>query len=304
MKEVKCPACHDYCNCTNCCKKRGVQYISTKNALAGGVVSQAQLKAPKKAKSKFSPPVVSCSASLSPVPDATPPRPPSPLYSLPHTPTGGEYWGVVYGADGSKIGTGYSFAKEGLRERRSPAVPTNGVYWGVVYGADGSRIGKSYTFAKDDVGRIIPAKPVSDTTTNMQQLRTKQKRVYVGKVHPSWRFDNALKMRVLDPVPPPKRVHESRRPRKYVGNKAFLFYKSEKMARELADLSPLSSLEEDWDEEDRGPGVVSEEDSFGIVEKSENEYREDSQGMLSEVFFGIFFFLIFRVSRRVTEEPF
>jgi len=276
MKEVSCPACHDYCNCTKCCEKRGVQYISTKDAQAGRVASQA-LKAPKKSKSKFPPPGVSCSSSLSPVPDAAPCRPSSPLYSLPNTPSGGEYWGLVYGADGSKIGTGYSFAKEDLKERRSPVVPTNGVYWGVVYGADGSKIGKGYTFAKEDVGRIIATKPVSEEG-DVQQPRTKRRRVYVGKVHSSWRFDNAVKKSVLDPVPPPKRVHESRRPRMYVGNKAFLFYKNEKMARELADLSPLSSLEEDWDEVS---GLESEEDSFGIVEK---DYREDSQGMLSQVF--------------------
>jgi len=69
-------------------------------------------------------------------------------------------------------------------------------------------------------------------------------------------------------------VHKSRRPREYVGNKAFLFYKNERMARELADLSPLSCLEEDWDEQDEEMAVerevvevVDEGDEIGVLER-------------------------------------
>lgn len=200
--------------------------------MASGVVSRAQA-VPKKPKTSLG---ISSSFS-SPAPVLVPPTP-SPLLSSTLTPAEGVYWGTIYGADGSKIGAGFRFAKRDAFRERTPAVST----------------------------KAIP-----------KAAPRNKKRVYVGKIHPSWQLDNAVKKSVLEPVPPPKRVHESRRPRKYVGNKAFLFYKSERMARELADLSPLSSLEDDWNEDDEDDGEMTEWDSTLVVEKDGGDVDQVSQ---------------------------
>ena len=216
-------------------------YISTKEAMAGGVVSRARLSAPTK--SKFGSSSVPSSLFPSPAPDVAPPsnRSLSPLYSLiPLSPAGGICWGTIYGADGSKIGGGFKFKKQDLVKESRPAVST------------------SIT--------------VDTSTMDVAPPPRERKRVFVGMIHPSWEFKKAVKKSVLDPVPQPKRVHQSRRPRQYVGNKAFLFYRSERMAKELADLSPLSSLEDDWEEEDN-----AKDDEWDRSANLRNGVDRDSQ---------------------------
>ena len=117
------------------------------------------------------------------------------------------------------------------------SVPTTtGTYFGAIYGIDGARIGVTLTSSK-----------VGDTRSPSVTPTMERKRVFIGKIQPSWRLGANMKIVELDPVPRPKKVHRFRQPRVYVGKRAPLFYKSEHVARELADLSPLSSLEEDWD---------------------------------------------------------
>lgn len=184
--------------------------------MAGGVASRARLSAPTK--TKYGSSSVPSSVFPSPAPDVAPPsnRSPSPVYALiPLTPADGIFWGTIYGPDGTKIGGGFNFKKQDLVRESRPDMSTS----------------------------------VTADTTDALPPR-KKRRVFAGIIHPSWEFEKAVKQSVLDPVPKPKRVHQSRQPRQYVGNKAFLFYKSARMVRELADLSPLSSVEDDWEEED------------------------------------------------------
>lgn len=187
MKRVGCPDCLEFCNCTSCCRKRGVKYISTKAAIESGNLSL--LTQPRDFRetddsSRFS----------SPSPVSITPSPP-PDFSIP---------------------------------------TTTGTYFGTIYGMDGARIGVTLT-------------SVGDTKAPSVTPTIERKRVFIGKIQPSWALGANVKVVELDPVPRPKKVHRFRQPRMYVGKRAPLFYRSEHVARELADLSPLSSLEEDWD---------------------------------------------------------
>lgn len=230
MKEAGCPSCLEYCNCTNCCRKRGVEYVPTKHALAGGVVNRAEPSRISVQRNPRPSSSVPSSPSTSPAPTLISGPRLSSGFSTRLTPSGGVYWGVIYGADGSKIGTGFSFPNRNIKET-TPAVSV----------------------------QSVPEEEPND--------QPKKKHVYLGIIHPSWQVNETVKNRVLDPVRPLKTLHGSQGPRKYVGNKKFLFNKSEMLARELAlaDLSPLSSLEEDWDEEEKEGSISGGlQDSKGL----------------------------------------
>ena len=198
MEKLGCPGCLKYCNCTACCRKRGVEYVSTKDAAAAAGDNLLSLnRRPAVVHQVSSPP----KSDFSPAPTRSPSLPPAKT---------GVYWSTIYRLDGTKIGPTYQISQP--RGMEDP--------------------------------HVVLVKPVSAP-------RKKESRVFVGKIQPSWRLERNVKTREIDPVPKRKKeVPIFRKPRLYVGKRAFLFYKSEREAKELADLSPLSSLEEDCDEEE------------------------------------------------------
>ncbi len=196
MTDLGCPTCLEYCNCTACCKKRGVQYISTRDATASGKLSL--LIQPRPSRDTDNSPSISSASPASTSPS----------------------------------------------QSQDFSIPTTDTYFGAIYGLDGSRIGMTLTSLKAGVTKAPSLTPTME-----------RKRVFIGKVQPSWRLGANVKTVELDPVPRPKKVHRFRERRMYVGKKAPLFYKHEHVARELADLSPLSSLEEDWDGHDDDDSV-------------------------------------------------
>ncbi len=213
MEKLGCPGCLKYCNCTACCRKRGVEYVSTKvAAAAAGNNSLSLSHRPAVVRQGSSPPKSDFSSAT-----PSPPLPPAKT---------GVYWSTIYRLDGTKIGPTYQISQpKGMEEPD-----------------------------------VVLMKPISAP-------RKKESRVFVGKIQPSWRLGKNVKTREIDPVPKRrKEVPMSRKPRMYVGKRALLFYKSEQEARELADLSPLSSLEEDWaEEETMEPRLLkpTEENSLG-----------------------------------------
>ncbi|KAF8181588.1 hypothetical protein BJ912DRAFT_608039 [Pholiota molesta] len=78
VKQQTCPRCEDYCNCTLCCQKRGVPYISSTRGY------QAQQHAAPKAK-----------------------RLPTVLLSA-VPPPNAQYWGAIYSLDGQKMGATFA----------------------------------------------------------------------------------------------------------------------------------------------------------------------------------------------------
>lgn len=146
-------------------------------------------------------------------------------------------------------------------ERAGPAPlsVTNGKYWGTVYRLDGSKIGPTYTISRQkqkqkqkdvDVPALLIVKPIK---------APRKSRVFVGKIQPSWRLGRNVRTREIDPLLKPKEILSLCKPRIYVGKRAFLYYKSKQATMELADLSSLSSLEEDWDEETKEQQLQEDE---------------------------------------------
>ena len=99
MEKLGCPGCLKYCNCTACCRKRGVEYVSTKDAAAAAGDNLLSLSRRPAVVHQVSSPSES-DFSLAP------PRSPS----LPPAKTG-VYWSTIYRLDGTKIGPTYKISQ-------------------------------------------------------------------------------------------------------------------------------------------------------------------------------------------------
>ncbi|KAI0364917.1 hypothetical protein BV20DRAFT_973874 [Pilatotrama ljubarskyi] len=93
-----CPRCQDACNCTACCARRGETYISArvgKLPPAGSAEALALVAEAEAAGKPTFPPRTARTASAVPAP--------APKMDL----VGGQYFGVIYGLGGERVGSGF-----------------------------------------------------------------------------------------------------------------------------------------------------------------------------------------------------
>lgn len=107
MDTIKCPACLNFCNCTQCCVKRGVEYVSSRNVVFN-MDDKSTSKLPHEKKLPKQRVALVGKSNVLPSPSLEP-----------EVQSPASYWGTIYGLDGAKIGT--TFANP-VNEEQEPGV--------------------------------------------------------------------------------------------------------------------------------------------------------------------------------------